>query len=308
MPFAKSFASSLAPLLLLSLSVACSGTPQQAEGGGGATGGGGDGGGNDSAGGSDPVGGAGGENQGGDDGTGGAGGDAPEPAPRVLVIASDSAGAATDLAAKLTATGSFAVVETFDLGAALCPEEVATPTLALLQQYDVALVYLESFPQPRFALGDVLADYFDAGGRVVTGMIPPGGRFAGLDCMLAGQCTVGCNANGKPYGLIPLSSPIGSSAAPDSLGTVLEPESPLLTGVSTLEVQTPLRFGSASLAPSSAVVANWASGAPLVVRGEVDGRARVDLNLLPFSDDTDAAHGWQGDGIALLENALLYGD
>lgn len=287
--------------------IACSGPLPVDDGGGGqgATGGAGAA---DSSGGGDTVGGNGGE--GGDtNGSGGEGGAPPPPPapPRVLVIASDGAGAATDLATKLEQTGSFEVVEIFDLGGDLCPEQVATPSLAELQQYDVALVYLESFPQPRFALGDVLADYFDSGGRVVTGMIPPGGRFAGLSCQLAGQCAVGCNAGGKQYGLIPLSSPIGSSEA-DALGEVFEPDSELLADVGTLEVQTPLRFGSINLAATSSVVAAWESGAPLVVRGEVDGRSRVDLNLLPFSEVTDAAHGWHGDGIELIRNALLYGE
>ena len=310
MPAKISLATGCVPFLLLPLWVACSGTTPVDDGAGGqgATGGAGAG---DSNGGAAAAGGSGGgDGVGGDaSGSGGEGGAPPPPTPpRVLVIASDAAGAASDLTTKLLQTGSFEVVDTFDLGGDLCPEQVATPSLTELQQYDVALVYLESFPQPRFALGDVLADYFETGGRVVTGMIPPGGRFAGLNCFIAGQCSVGCNAGAKQYGLIPLSSPIGSSAVPDSLGEVLEPDSPLLAGVSALEVQTPLRFGSANLADTSSVVAAWASGAPLVVRGEVDGRSRVDLNLLPFSEDTDAAHGWHGDGIALLQNALLYGE
>lgn len=237
----------------------------------------------------------------------GGGGDAPV-APRVLIVAPDGAGKATDLAFKLEQTGSFEAVDVFDLGAGFCPEEVATPTLAELQAYDVALVFLESAPQPRFALGDVLADYFDAGGRVVTGMIPIGGRFAGLTCSLAGPCAVGCNPGGKKYGVIPLSSPMGDSGAPDALGEVLEPDSPLVQEVSTWSVSTPIRFSGATLAPTSAVVAEWASGAPLIVRGVVDGRARVDLNLFPPSDDTDPTYGWDGDGVALLKNALLYGE
>ena len=304
MLFKSSRLGALAEFLCLPFWLACSGPTPVVDGGGGEgpTGGAGA---SDNPGGADPNGGAGGV---GTD-VGGSGGEAPPPIqPRVLVIASDGAGAATDLAAKLGQTGAFEVVDTFDLGGDLCPEQALTPTLAKLSEYDVALVYLESFPQPRFALGDVLADYFDAGGRVVTGMVPPGGRFAGLDCSLAGQCTVGCNPGGKKYGLIPLTSPIGSSTAPDSLGELFEPESPLLAGVSALQVETPLRFGSANLAGSSTLVAAWESGAPLVVRGEVDGRNRVDLNLLPLSADTDAAYGWEGDGIELLQNALLYGE
>jgi hypothetical protein len=244
---------------------------------------------------------------GGAGGSGGEGGQAPEP-PDVVVIADDSNGGASDLADKLGATGAFASVDVFDLGTGSCPEAVMTPTLAELEAYDVALVYLDTFPQPFFELGDVLADYFDAGGRVVTTMIPVGGRFAGLDCSLAGQCAVSCNPGLPAYGLMPLSSPLDMGAPADTIGLVADATSPLVAGVDAFSVVTPLRFETLSLAPGASVVASWGSGAPMIIRGEVQGRERVDLNLVALSADIEPSYGWEGDGIRLLQNALLYGD
>ena len=48
-----------------------------------------------------------------------------------------------------------------------------------------------------------------------------------------------------------------------------------------------------------------ASQAPLIVRGTVAGRNRVDVNFFPpsYASRTDF---WQGDGFIILKNALNY--
>jgi hypothetical protein len=56
--------------------------------------------------------------------------------------------------------GFFDTVDEFDAG-------VATPTLAQLLMYDAVLAYTDSTPSNAVGLGNVLADYVDAGGRVV---------------------------------------------------------------------------------------------------------------------------------------------
>jgi hypothetical protein len=48
------------------------------------------------------------------------------------------------------------------------------------------------------------------------------------------------------------------------------------------------------------VVASWTGGTPMGVRGVVDGRNRVDLNLWPHASRLG------GDAITLIKNALLY--
>src|SRR5208282_2714122 len=80
------------------------------------------------------------------------------------------------------------------------------------------MAYSDEFFSDEDAMGDVLADYYDAGGRVVLAVFsnasePLGGRFGVL-------------ANG--YQLL---DPVGQNNLPDSLGVVTEPGSPLLADV-----------------------------------------------------------------------------
>ena len=60
--------------------------------------------------------------------------------------------------------GFFDVVDTFDAGA-------DTPTLGELTPFDAVLAYTNFIPLDAVALGDVLADYVDAGGRVGSGPV-----------------------------------------------------------------------------------------------------------------------------------------
>ncbi len=52
-------------------------------------------------------------------------------------------------------------------------------------------------------------------------------------------------------------------------------------------------------------VADWQSGVPLIVQGDIKGRHRVDLNFFPVSSHVFPG-GWTGDGINLIRNALLF--
>ncbi len=65
------------------------------------------------------------------------------------------------LASQLMAFGDLGTVTSFDA-------RYATPTLGELQAYNVVIVWSNwSFPDP-YAIGDVLADYVDAGGKVIN--------------------------------------------------------------------------------------------------------------------------------------------
>jgi hypothetical protein len=75
--------------------------------------------------------------------------------PSVLVVACDD----DPPTAELTATGRFSAVDYFDA-------RYATPSLATLVPYDAVLAYTNFYPDNAMLLGDVLADYVDAGGRV----------------------------------------------------------------------------------------------------------------------------------------------
>jgi hypothetical protein len=98
--------------------------------------------------------------------------------------------------------------------------------------------------------------------------------------------------------------PVDTSFAPDSLGVVFEPQSSLMAGVSSLSAQNAARC-LVSPAVGTITVAQWGTGVPLVVRGTVNGKNRVDINLFPVSSNI-SPDLWIGDGGVLMKNALLY--
>src|SRR4029079_16710523 len=124
----------------------------------------------------------------------------------------------------LVATGAFTSVGIFDA-------TFSTPTLGFLQGYQAVLVYsISSFANP-VAVGDLLADYFDAGGRVV---LAPAGNCSDPGLGLEGRVITDGYAVGVP-------GPLGCAFLPDSLGRVFEPQSALMAGVSSLSAQLPIR-------------------------------------------------------------------
>jgi hypothetical protein len=188
-----------------------------------------------------------------------------------------------DIQTKLLATGSFSSVDIVD-------EQISTPSVGTLQNYAAALVFQsDQFRDPN-TLGDNLAKYFDGGGRVVIAYGSILGKPYG---------PLGAFANG--YLLIAQ----GSNPHPsDMLGAVHEPMSSLMAGVNSISSTMAFRSDGALL-NGSVSVADWATGNPLVIRGTVKGRNRVDLNMFPFSHDA-VNYGWSGDGAVLIRNALFF--
>ena len=213
---------------------------------------------------------------------------------RVLLLAADPGGGA-DVQSTLLGTGAFTAVDVLD-------NIYFTPSLSYLQGYSVVLVWTHpylSFPSAS-DLGDVLAQYWDSGGAVVvaTGALDSGklqGRF-------------GTASNG--YMLIDGSVGVQDEMAYDvvinSLGTVLEPQSPLMTDVSVFSEYFDYKSAGAVI-NGGVVVARWISrsGRPLIVRGSRAGRPLVALNMYPVSSRYSSFF-WNGDGAALMRNALLY--
>lgn len=81
--------------------------------------------------------------------------------PRVAIVAAAATSGAdarfTDPQAKLTGTGLFSAVD-------IITANTTTPSLATLQNYGAVLVWSNVNFASASALGDVLADYVDAGG------------------------------------------------------------------------------------------------------------------------------------------------
>ncbi|MFP4600673.1 MAG: putative Ig domain-containing protein, partial [Persicimonas sp.] len=211
---------------------------------------------------------------------------------RVAVYAADDATNYNDVKAKLDASGKFDVVDTYSANS-------WTPTLADLNQYDAVLVYSwnTTFNNPT-ALGDVLADYVDAGGGVVASTYSAGndpnypdtaieGRFVSADYIAASG---------------------GEDIYAGNLTMVADLAShPILAGASSFNNGSyGGHTGSVTLNPGAVQVAHLSSGEPLVVvKDTLPGRT-VMLNYLPFSTDADSSYGWDAttDGDVLLANAL----
>ena len=203
----------------------------------------------------------------------------------VIVYSTQAPAAELDVRTKLQATGSFSRVDEFNAA-------VNTPGVPFLSQYGAVLVYADTPWGNAATLGDNLANYWDAGGRVVLAVsadasLPVLGRF-------------GTEGNGyiliRPQGLV----------APVSFAGIvkLEPASPLLVGVNLL---TAIASASSTgpVVNGGTVVATWPDGRPLVVRGTHAGRPLVTLNFYPPSSAV-RPELWSGDGVALMRNALLY--
>ena len=94
---------------------------------------------------------------------------------------------------------------------------------------------------------------------------------------------------------------------PDSLGEVLEPQSPLMADVASLNATNALRSTASVVAGRGVVVARWAGGGqePLVLRGTRGNRTLVEFNFWLLSSSVDSSW-WTGDGGALLRNGLKY--
>ena len=200
----------------------------------------------------------------------------------VALVRADFDSYAADVQAKLTATGVFSIVDDIYAG-------TETPTLADLQDYDAVLLWTNWAFADSTLLGDRLANYFDDGGRVVVA------AFANATYPIGGRFVTG------NYLLI---DPAGRAQAADSLGTINEPGSPLLVDVTTFAA-TSSYSGTGGPINGGIVVAEWGNGRPLVVRGSVNGRNRVDLNFYPPSLDA-RDDCWTGDGAELMRNALLF--
>jgi hypothetical protein len=209
--------------------------------------------------------------------------------PKVLLVHADFDISAADVQAKLRATGTLGQVDRFDANA-------GTPTLAQLQAYDAVLTWNNRAYNNPEALGNVLADYVDAGGGVVTA------AFCNADAFMnspSGRWISG------GYEIIPARSSFASGTA--TLGAVAYSSHPIMRGV------TSFNGGSLSgrpftlaINPGGLIVAKWSDGRTLAaVSTKMPNRA--ELGFYPPSNSVSASY-WQvgTNGDKLMANALLY--
>jgi hypothetical protein len=215
----------------------------------------------------------------------------------VLVVCADSESHCADVQSTLLSTASFSTVDTF--AACSAWDGSGTPNASQLASYHAIL----AFSNPPFAdpvlLGDRLAAFHDQGGGVV---VATDANFG--ESRLKG--TYGSAGSG--YALLDYARGVQIWPPPsDSLGDVLEPQSPLMAGVSSLAASAVFRSTAPPISGRAIVVARWRGGGkvPLVLRGTRGNRTLVELNLYPPSSSAYPLY-WTGDGALLLRNALMY--
>ncbi len=168
-----------------------------------------------------------------------------------------------------------------------------TPTLAELQAFDAVGVFGWYGWLSSAAIGNVLADYVDAGGNVFIAFAANG---------TGGGWTVQGRFNTGNYWLISAFSYEGGGAF--SLGAVFEPSHPVMNGVSTLISGSKLLNG-ATVAPGATLLASFTDGTPLAAVKEAGGGRRVDISFPLF---TSAVDSWgvnpATDATLLITNAF----
>lgn len=208
--------------------------------------------------------------------------------PRVIYIHAETAAPsnAIDVVGKIAGSGRFAAVDLYNAN-------LATPTLTQLKSYDAALVANHDGWLDRDALGNVLADYVDAGYGVV---LAPFANTGSANQNLGGRWTG--SYNGILFGpSITGTATLGSFALPDH-----QPS----TGVQTFNGGAfSYRPSGSSLQAGSAFAISWSDGKPLSTIGPLLNRA--DIGFYPTSSDVNPNY-WNKstDGAQIMVNALLY--
>ncbi|HYE62626.1 MAG TPA: hypothetical protein VD997_11580 [Phycisphaerales bacterium] len=218
---------------------------------------------------------------------------APPPDGSVLVIAADSTANVTDVKVKLEGTGLFPAVV-----AKVITSPAPTPTLEYISQFDAVLLWTNSSLSDSAVMGNVLADYVDAGGGFVNAMFSVGTTTTNR--FLAGRWDA-------TYQIIPQQGGNTTGAAGVGIGTRDLPEHPILANVNSfLGGTSNHRPTSTAFTSHGQRVAAWQDGKTLV--GVSTTRAnRADLGFVPYSTSASSA-GWNAstDGAILMANALRY--
>lgn len=219
--------------------------------------------------------------------------DAGTPPNVAIVAAAQSSSTSlwfTDPQAKILGTGLVANVDIINAYA-------GTPTLAELSAYDAVLTWSNNDYADPVALGNVLADYVDAGGGVVVAVFA--NTSMGANRYLQGRWRTG--------GYEVVVSQSGNQTGTATLGIVHEPAHPVMAGVTTFSGgSSSYRPASTALTAGSAAIASWSDGRTLVARhGSLP--QRIDLGFYPPSS-TASATFWNAttDGDLLMANALVF--
>ena len=195
-----------------------------------------------------------------------------------------------DIIDKLFSTGQFSILSAFEAGG-------GTPSLADLQEFDVAFVSSDAQFASGTDLGDNVADYVDSGGGAVLAMFS----------YLPGNFGLGGRFLADNYFAIP--APINQAGgAPHSMGTVQKPSHPVMEQVTVFDGgNNSYRVDTTNVVSGATRIADWDDGTPLVAVRTINGTRRADLGFYPPSNDSSlGASAWASstDGARLMGNAL----
>jgi hypothetical protein len=214
--------------------------------------------------------------------------------PNVLIINASSY--ISDVVTGLNGTGQLGTVTTFDASA-------GTPTASDFEGIDVAFVVSDDDWADSVALGNVLADFVDGGGRVVESTFS-------LYCPEAGLGVSGRWVT-DGYGAMVNSNPDCDQRDGDGpLGfAAVVPTSPLLAGVTSFNGGSSSYRNDATLAPSAVLVANWDDEftTPFEAYSDAHAGCVTALNFYPPSSNIrDDFWDASTDGWVLQANALNF--
>ena len=169
-----------------------------------------------------------------------------------------------------------------------------TPTLAELQAYDAVMVFTDGGAQDPIAFGNNLAAYINGGGKVLdatfTGNIPITGSYSAYSLYTASGQSNGANLG---------------------IGTINVPGHPTMNGVSTFDGGTASFHNTGgTVAAGATIVAEYTTGAPLIIVQENVGPANVRrafLNFYPPSIDArDDFWDTTSDGDVLMASTITW--
>ncbi len=167
------------------------------------------------------------------------------------------------------------------------------PTLAQLQNYGAVLVYPDNPFNDPTALGNVLADYADAGGGIVMATFVFDSYYGPYGRLGSG-------------GYLPLT--LGGTLAGGVNALVAnQPSHPILNGVNSFNGGTSSYRNTGALVSGASLIAHWTDGQPLVATKQQTAGRMAALNFYPPSTDSRGDF-WptNTDGAKLMANALLW--
>ncbi len=200
---------------------------------------------------------------------------APAAAPSVLLLHADD-GNGEPIRSQLLAFGDIATVDLYDARS-------GTPDLSYLQNYDVVLTWSNYVYADPTGIGNVLADYVDAGGRVINLMFSMGTHGWQMGGRFMSEGYTAINGTSIIYG----TSCLGS----------YDPSHPIMQGVTN--VCDLYRLSGTYLTPGSTAVAYWQDGQIFVA-------AKDDRTVVSIAGYVGYYRQWTGQMDLLVHNAIFW--